>query len=317
MLRLLTILAVTLLASVSHAKQERVALLHVSYDATRELFADYNREFKRAHPEARIRMSHGGSGKQARSVIDGLNADIASLALAFDIDMIAERTGKLPADWQNAHPHESSPFYSTIVFLVRKGNPKQIYDWSDLTRRDVLVLTPNPKSSGGARWGYMAAWGYAEKRYGRDSKGAKDYMKSWLSRVPVFDTGARAATTNFVRRNQGDVLITWENEAYLAQKYFGTDRFEIIMPSVTIKAEPVVAMLSAKPLAKIYIDGLFEPAAQALATQHFFRSAASTSLPSLSTTRVLNIRDFGGWKAAQDAHFAQDAIFDQLMKRGE
>jgi sulfate/thiosulfate-binding protein len=189
MLRLLTILALTLLAPMASAKQERVSLLHVSYDATRELFADYNRAFREEHPNVRIRMSHGGSGKQARAVMDGLKADIVSLALDYDVQMIAQR--------QNKTLTPRVPFYSTIVFLVRKGNPKQIYDWSDLSRSDVTVLTPNPKSSGGARWGYLAAWGYAEQRYGKNSQEAKDYMKKWLSRVPVFDTGARASTTNY------------------------------------------------------------------------------------------------------------------------
>lgn len=309
MLRLLTILALTLVVSSASAKQERVTLLHVSYDATRELFADYNRSFKNAHPEVRIRMSHGGSGKQARSVMDGLPADVVSLALAYDVNMIAERKGM-------AFAHRV-PFHSSIVFLVRKGNPKQIYDWSDLTRRDVTVLTPNPKSSGGARWGYLAAWGYAEKRYGKNSQAAKDYMKSWLSRVPVFDTGARAATTNFVRRGLGDALISWENEAYLAQKYFGADRFEIIMPAVTIKAEPVVAVVNSSPLTKAYVDGLFEPEAQALAREHFFRTAQDSVLPSLRHTRVMSIGDFGGWKKAQETHFAKDGLFDQLMRRAE
>lgn len=309
MLRLVTILAVSLLAPVASAKQERETLLHVSYDATRELFADYNRAFKKQHPNVWIRMSHGGSGKQARAVMDGLKADVVSLALDYDVSMIAER--------QNKRLTRSVPFYSTIVFLVRKGNPKQIYDWSDLSRRDVTVLTPNPKSSGGARWGYLAAWGYAEQRYGKNSEGAKDYMKRWLSRVPVFDTGARAATTNFVRRNQGDVLITWENEAYLAQSYFGADRFEIIMPSVTIKAEPVMATLTDTPLAEKYVKGMFAPEAQALAAEHFFRSAAASSLPSLATTRVFTIAHFGGWANAQAVHFAKGGIFDQIMARGE
>lgn len=310
MLRLLTILALTLVVSSASAKSERVNLLHVSYDATRELFADYNHTFKDAHSEVRIRMSHGGSGKQARSVMDGLPADIVSLALAYDVDMIAARSGKQLVN--------RSPFYSTIVFLVRKGNPKQIHDWDDLVRRDVKVLTPNPKSSGGARWGYLAAWGYAERRYGKDSDGAKDYMRTWLKRVPVFDTGARAATTNFVRRGIGDVLISWENEAHLAQKYFGADRFEIVMPTVTIKAEPVIAAMNDKPLVKLYVDGLLETKAQHLASQHFFRSSvAAQDLDSLQYTRLLTIEDFGGWEQAQETHFAKDALFDQFMKRGE
>lgn len=312
MLRLLGILALTLLAPMAVAKQERVTLLHVSYDATRELFADYNARFKEEHPELRIRMSHGGSGKQARSVMDGLDADIVSLALAYDVQAIARRQGKVLAP--------RVPFYSTIVFLVRKGNPKQIHDWSDLTRRDVRVLTPNPKSSGGARWGYLAAWGYAEARYGKDSQAARDYMRLWLSRVPVFDTGARGATTNFVRRNQGDVLITWEDEAHLAQHYFGADRFEIIMPSVTVRAEPVVAVLKDSPLAKAYVEGLFAPEMQALAAKHYFRPAAAvgvSNLPTLSGVRVLDIDHFGGWDEAQKTHFDKDGLFDVLMRREE
>jgi sulfate transport system substrate-binding protein len=310
MLRLLTILALTLVVSSAFAKSERKTLLHVSYDASRELFADYNHTFKQAHPGARIRMSHGGSGKQARSVMDGLPADIVSLAVAYDADVIASRTNK--------QLELCVPFYSTIVFLVRKGNPKQIYDWSDLARRDVTVLTPNPKSSGGARWGYLAAWGYAEMRYGKHTDAAKDYMKEWLSRVPVFDTGARASTTNFVRRNQGDVLLAWENEAHLAQKYFGADAFEIIMPSLTIKAEPVVAVTQPSSLAEAYVDGLFTPSSQALAAKHFFRSTVSNDdLQTLRHTRVLTITDFGGWSRAQTIHFDQGGLFDQLMKRDE
>ncbi|MFZ4125649.1 MAG: sulfate ABC transporter substrate-binding protein [Rickettsiales bacterium] len=310
MVKWFTILALTLAASHAFAKPERETLLHVSYDATRELFADYNRDFKTTHPNVRIRMSHGGSGKQARAVMDGLPADIVSLALDYDVEMIAQKTHKPIA--------RRVPFYSTIVFLVRAGNPKQIYDWGDLTRSDVRVLTPNPKSSGGARWGYLAAWGYAQARYGKSAQAARDYMTSWLKRVPVFDTGARAATTNFVRRNQGDVLITWENEAHLAQKYFGADAFEIIMPRVTIKAEPVVAVLSQSPIAKDYVEGLFAPEAQALAVQHFFRSTTQrNTLQSLQHTKLLTIADFGGWASAQKTHFDQGGIFDQLMARNK
>ncbi|MBN8544046.1 MAG: sulfate ABC transporter substrate-binding protein [Alphaproteobacteria bacterium] len=310
MVKWFTILTLTLAASHAFAKPERETLLHVSYDATRELFADYNRHFKSTHPKARIRMSHGGSGKQARSVMDGLPADVVSLALEYDVEMIAQKRAKPVVP--------RVPFYSTIVFLVRAGNPKQIYDWGDLTRPDVRVLTPNPKSSGGARWGYLAAWGYAQARYGENSPAARDYMKSWLRHVPVFDTGARAATTNFVRRKQGDVLITWENEAHLAQKYFGADAFEIVMPRVTIKAEPVVAVLSEAAIANDYVEGLFGPDAQALAVQHFFRSATMRDdLQSLNHTRVLNIEAFGGWKKAQAEHFDANGLFDQFMKRSE
>lgn len=310
MVKWFTLLALTLVASVAFAKSERETLLHVSYDATRELFADYNRDFKKSYPHMRVRMSHGGSGKQARSVIDGLPADIVSLALAYDVEAIAKR--------KHLQLVPRVPFYSTIVLLVRAGNPKQIYDWGDLIRADVKVLTPNPKSSGGARWGYLAAWGYAEARYGNNSKDAQDYMKSWLKNVPIFDTGARAATTNFIRRNQGDVLITWENEAYLAQKYFGHDAFEIIIPSVTIKAEPAVAMLVDSPRAKAYVEGLFTSFAQRLAVQHFFRSTTiRDDLPPLTHTLLLSIANFGGWENAQKKHFDTGGLFDQFIVRGE
>jgi sulfate/thiosulfate transport system substrate-binding protein len=252
-------------------------------------------------------MSFGGSGKQARTVMDGLPADIASLALGYDVEAIGKRLGQTYA--------QQKPFYSTIVFLVRTGNPKEIHDWDDLARSDIRVVTPNPKSSGAARWGYLAAWGYAERRYGKNSAAAKDYMRGWLSRVPVFDTGARAATTNFVRRGQGDVLITWENEAHLARHAFGEDRFELVQPSLTIRAEPVVAVLRDSPAAQAYVSGLWQPPFQRLAATHYFRPArgAASSLPPLPAT-LLRIEDFGGWDAAHQMHFAQGALFDQLLR---
>lgn len=308
----------------------RPQLLHVSYDATRELFTDYNKAFSTAYEaehgvKPRIRMSHGGSGKQARAVADGLPADIVSLALAFDIDVL--KTRKLVGDdWQNSLPHASAPFYSSIVLLVRKGNPKQIHDWDDLIRPDVAVITPNPKTSGGARWGYLAAWAYASDHFA-DDKGRDDFMCDVIARVPLWDTGARAATTSFIRRLQGDVLIAWENEAYIARKYLGEDTFEVIAPSITIRAEPKIAMLEPNvkqhanaALVKAYVDGLYSDASQAMIAQHFFRPVNAkfdTVLPRYESTRIVSVDDLGGFASLQKEHFAEGGLFDRCSLRAQ
>ncbi|MBU2957742.1 sulfate ABC transporter substrate-binding protein [Paracoccus sp. 1_MG-2023] len=311
----------TPLARSAHADE----LLNVSYDPTRELYRDINAAFARhreaeGHTAPRIETSHGGSGAQARAVIDGLDAQVVTLALASDIDRIAQDTGKLPADWQSRLPHDSSPYTSTIVFLVRKGNPKAIEDWDDLTAEGVEVITPNPKTSGGARWNYLAAWAWAE-RAGRDPRA---YMTELFAHVPVLDTGARGATTTFTQRGIGDVLLAWENEAFLALNEMGTDQFEIVVPSVSIRAEPPVAMVDGnlhddaqRELARDYLDFLYAPQAQAIAFAHYFRAWDTSAADARDVARfpeleLVDIDDFGGWQKAQSVHFGDGGIFDQL-----
>ncbi len=303
-----------------------VTLLNASYDPTRELYADYNRQFvaewkEKTGQEVRIRMSHGGSGKQARAVTDGLPADVVTLALGADIDAIASQ-GLLRADWQGAFPHASAPYRSSIVLLVRKGNPKNIHDWNDLARPGVEVLTPNPKTSGGARWNYLAALAYAQEHYSK--KETDRFMSSRLRNVIIFDTGARGATTNFVRRKQGDVLMTWENEAHVARKYFGEDAFEIVVPSITMLCEPPVALVDSvvdargtRALAQAYLQGLYEPAAQRLIAQNFFRplDAQLDTLPA-TTNQTVTVEHMGGWKKLQAEHFAEGGSFDRYTTRG-
>ena len=322
------VLAGMVAIAASAAWAARPALLHVSYDATRELFAEYNKAFTAAYErmhdvKPRLRMSHGGSGKQARAVSDGLPADIISLALAYDVDALKPR-GLVSEGWQDALPHASAPFYSRIVLLVRKGNPKNIHDWDDLMRDDVAVITPNPKTSGGARWGYLAAWAYARAHYADDAA-RENFMCGWIARVPLWDTGARAATTSFIRRLQGDVLISWENEAYVARKYLGDTTFEVIVPSTTMRAEPKLAVLAPNvkkhgnaDLVKAYVNGLYGDAAQALMAKHFFRPAKAafdTVLPAMSDTKMVNIGDLGGFDAMQAQHFAEGGMFDRCSLR--
>lgn len=309
------------------ATAKDLTLLNASYDPTREFYADYNRYFakeweaKTGNP-LRVRMSHAGSGAQARAVIEGLPADTVTLALGYDIDAVAAK-GRLRTDWQQALPQHSAPYRSIVVFLVRKGNPKQIHDWDDLAHADVKILTPNPKTSGGARWNYLAAWSYAEKKY--TPAAARRFMKQWIGNVLLFDTGARAATTNFVRRKQGDVLITWENEAHVAQHYFGRDAFEIVIPSVTMLAEPPVAIVDSvvdkrntRDVAQAYLDGLYSAEAQRMAAAHYFRptdTRVTSDLPALDGVTVTTIRDLGGWAKAQQEHFAEGGTFDRFNRR--
>jgi len=311
------------------AAQEKVTLLNVSYDPTRELYKDINAAFarewkRRTGQEVEIKQSHGGSGAQARAVIDGLEADVVTLGLAYDIDEIAQRGKTLPADWQKKLPHNSTPFASTIAFVVRKGNPKHIKDWNDLIRSDVQVITPNPKTSGGARWNYLAAWGYALQRNKGNEAAAREFIGKLYANVPVLDAGARGSTTTFVERGIGDVLISWENEALLATKQLGPDRFDIVIPSVSILAEPPVAVnetVAAKhgttKVARAYLEYLYTDSAQAIGAKHYFRPTGPRSLakyggnfPKVPQFTVDEL--FGGWAKAQNTHFADNGVFDQV-----
>ena len=336
------------LASVSCDKRAgggAVRLLNVSYDPTRELYQEVNAAFARhwkaqTGQDVAIEQSHGGSGKQARSVIDGLEADVVTLALAGDIDAIADKGGLLPADWQNRLPHNSSPYTSTIVLLVRRGNPKGIRDWDDLVREGVSVITPNPKTSGGARWNYLAAWGFALRKELGDLKHLNDrgyaaqvqqaqararaFVTALYRNVPVLDSGARGSTTTFVQRGLGDVLLSWENEAFLAVKEFGADKFEIVVPSLSILAEPPVAIVDkvvdrkgTRPIAQAYLDFLYTPEGQEIAARHFYRprleEVAGRYDRQFTKVNLFTIDDvFGGWKAAQEAHFADKGVFDRI-----
>ncbi|MES2772401.1 MAG: sulfate ABC transporter substrate-binding protein [Pseudomonadota bacterium] len=307
------------------------SLLNVSYDPTRELYQDVNEAFTRHYKAqtgtlVRIKQSHGGSGKQALAIRDGLEADVATLALALDIDAIAER-GLIAPGWQKRFPHNSAPYTSTIVFLVRKGNPKNIRDWPDLAKPGVAVITPNPKTSGGARWNYLAAWGYALKQADGSEAKARDLVTRILRNVPVLDSGARGATTTFVERGIGDVLITWENEAYLAVKELKLDKFDIVIPSLSILAEPPVAIVDknvdkhgTRRLAQAYLDYLYTPEGQEIAAKHYYRprdqNVAQRYASQLGKVRLFNIDEvFGGWSKAQAAHFAEGGSFDQIFSR--
>lgn len=309
-----------------------VTLLNVSYDPTRALFADFNAAFSRywatnAGQKVSVKQSHGGSGKQARSVIDGLRADVVTLALAYDIDAMAEKGRLVPKDWQKRLPHNSSPYTSTIVFLVRKGNPKGIKDWNDLVKPNVAVVSPNPKTSGGARWNYLAAYGYALNRTG-DAFKAKDFLQALYKNVPVLDTGARGAATTFIQRGIGDVLIAWENEAILAIKELGKGEFELVVPSVSILAEPPVTVVDrvakrrgTETVAKAYLDYLYSEEGQEIAARHYFRprteSVAARHAATFPSLKLLTIdADFGGWATAHTAHFAEGALFDQIYQSG-
>jgi len=314
---------------VAHARD--VTLLNVSYDPTRELYQDFNKAFA-AHWKARtgetvtVRQSHGGSGRQARAVIDGLEADVVTLALAYDIDEIAAKAKLLPADWQKRLPHNSTPYTSTIVFLVRKGNPKGIKDWDDLARQGVQVITPNPKTSGGARWNYLAAWGYALKKHNNDAAKAQRFVADVFRNVPVLDAGARGSTTTFVERGIGDVLLAWENEAFLAVKELGPDKFDIVVPSVSILAEPPVALVDkvaerkgTVAAAKAYLAFLYSTEGQRIAAQNHYRprdpAVAARYASQFPKLELFDIQLFGGWAQAQRTHFADGGVFDQIYTR--
>jgi sulfate transport system substrate-binding protein len=304
-------------------------LLNVSYDPTRELYQEFNEKFAEhwkaeTGEDVTVQMSHGGSGKQARSVIDGLEADVVTLALAYDIDEIAARTGKINADWQTELPDNSAPYTSTIVFLVRKDNPKGIEDWDDLVRPDVQVITPNPKTSGGARWNYLAAWGYALEHNGNDEQAAQEFVTALFRNVPVLDTGARGSTLTFVQRGIGDVLLAWENEAFLAINELGPDQFEIVVPSLSILAEPPVTVVDAvvdargtREVAEAYLDFLYSEEGQDIAARNYYRprmpAVAERYADQFPDLELFTIDErFGGWESAQQKHFANGGVFDQI-----
>ncbi|HJV62530.1 MAG TPA: sulfate ABC transporter substrate-binding protein [Albitalea sp.] len=322
--------ALTLAAGVAQAKD--ITLLNVSYDPTRELYVEFNQAFA-AHWKARtgdtvtVKQSHGGSGKQARSVIDGLEADVVTLALAHDIDELAARGKLIPADWQQRLPHHSAPYTSTIVFLVRKGNPKGIKDWDDLVRPGVSVVTPNPKTSGGARWNYLAAWGYALKKFGKDPRKAQDFVAALYANVPVLDSGARGSLITFTERGVGDVFVSWENEAYLATKELGPDKFEIVVPSVSILAEPPVTVVDrtvdrkgTRAVASAYLQYLYSPQGQEIAAKNHYRpvdpQVAARHDKDFAKLSLFTIDElFGGWAVAQKTHFADGGVFDQIYTK--
>jgi len=323
-------LATTLFSGAVAAKD--YSLLNVSYDPTRELYQDYNAAFakywqKKTGDTVSIRQSHGGSGKQARSVIDGLNADVVTLALAYDIDVIAEKAKLLDPNWESRYKFNSSPYTSTIVFLVRKGNPKHIKDWGDIVKPGVKVVTPNPKTSGGARWNYLAAWGYALQQPNGNEASAKEFVTKLFRNVPVLDTGARGALTTFTERGIGDVFLSWENEAYLATRELGPDKFDIVVPSVSILAEPPVAVVdrvAAKKgnavVAKAYLEYLYSTEGQEIAAKNYYRprdpAVAAKYAKQFTNVKLFDIKTFGGWKAAQDKHFADGGVFDSIYAAG-
>jgi sulfate/thiosulfate-binding protein len=324
------LLALVLLAQAASAAD--ITLLNVSYDPTRELYQDFNAAFARqwkakTGDSVTTKQSHGGSGKQARSVIDGLDADVVTLALASDVDAISER-GLLAHDWQKRLPHNAAPYTSTIVFLVRKGNPKGIKDWGDLVKPGVAVITPNPKTSGGARWNHLAAWGYALRQPGATEASARDFIGKLYRNVPVLDSGARGATTTFVERGIGDVLIAWENEAFLAIKELGPDKVEIVAPSVSILAEPPVSVVDkvvdkrgTRKVAQAYLEYLYSDEGQEIAAKHYYRPAVdkfakkyAAQFPKLKLFTIDEVA--GGWTKAQKAHFADGGVFDQIYQPG-
>ena len=325
------IIAALLLGSASFAYAD-VSLLNVSYDPTRELYQDFNTAFAKywkgkTGETVTIKQSHGGSGKQARGVIDGLEADVVTLALAYDVDALHTEAKLIPANWQKRLPNNASPYTSTIVFLVRKGNPKAIKDWNDLTKPGVEVVTPNPKTSGGARWNYLAAWGYALKQPGGNDAKAKDFVKKIYQNVKVLDSGARGSLVSFTQRGIGDVLLSWENEAYLATKELGPDKFDIVTPSLSILAEPPVSVVDkvvdkkgTRKVAEAYLQYLYSPQGQELAAANYYRprdaKVAAKYADKFSKVKLFTIDQvFGGWTKAQKTHFADGAIFDQIIAR--
>jgi sulfate transport system substrate-binding protein len=323
----IVILAVTL--ALADAKE--ITLLNASYDPTRELYQEFNTAFgkywqQRTGDSVTIKQSHGGSGKQARAVIDGLRADVVTLALAYDLDALGARGNLIPQDWQKRLPNNSAPYTSTIVFLVRKGNPKQIKDWDDLVKPGVAVITPNPRTSGGARWNYLAAWGQALKKSNGDPAKARDFVARLFQHVPVLDPGARTATTTFVQRGIGDVLLAWENEALLSVRDLGKGEFAIVMPSLSILAEPpvtwvdkVVRRRGTGDVAKAYLEYLYSPEGQEIAARHYYRprleSVAQQHAAMFPKVALFTVDDlFGGWQAAQKAHFNEGGSFDQIQQ---
>jgi sulfate transport system substrate-binding protein len=337
--------------SASSGKPAKVTLLNVSYDPTREFYKDFNAAFtehwkQTTGQEVTIDQAHGGSGKQARAVIDGLEADVVTLALAYDVNAIAEKAQLFPENWQERLPHNSAPYTSTIVFLVRKGNPKQIKDWSDLVKGDIEIVTPNPKTSGGARWNYLAAWGYALKQELGDfaklqdesqkdavaaaQKKAQAFVADVFKRVKILDSGARGSTNTFVQRGQGDVLLTWENEAFLAVQDLGPDQFEIVVPSISILAEPPVTVVDkvaekhgTAEVAKAYLEHLYSPRGQQLAAKHFYRPAISEAVAEAERAQFAQVElftiaeAFGGWNKAQAEHFDDGGLFDKIYQPGK
>ncbi|HKU12896.1 MAG TPA: sulfate ABC transporter substrate-binding protein [Steroidobacteraceae bacterium] len=324
----IVIAALALLALGAPLAHADTTLLNVSYDPTRELYVQYNAAFAKywkgkTGETITIKQSHAGSGKQARTVIDGLPADVVTLALAGDIDAIATNGKLLPVNWQTRLPHNSAPYTSTIVFLVRKGNPKNIKDWGDLVRPGISVITPNPKTSGGARWNYLAGWAWAKQQPGGNDATAKDYVRKLFKNVPVLDTGARGSTTTFVQREIGDVLLAWENEAFLSIKELGPDKVQIVVPSLSILAEPPVAVVDkvvlrrgTREAATEYLKYLYTPEAQEIIAQNFYRpidpQVAAKHASQFPKLKLVTIADFGGWAAAQKQHFADGGVFDQI-----
>ncbi len=324
-------LAALALASPLVSLAADISLLNVSYDPTRELYVQYNASFAKYWKEKTgdnitIKQSHGGAGKQARAVIDGLPADVVTLALSYDIDEISTIAKLIPKDWQKRLPHNSSPYTSTIVLLVRKGNPKNIKDWEDLVKPNVSVITPNPKTSGGARWNYLAAYAYALKKNSNDDIKAREFVRKLYKNVPVLDSGARGSTTTFVERGIGDVLISWENEAFLAQKELGQEKFEIVIPSLSILAEPPVTIIDktvdkrkTRQVAQAYLEHLYSEEGQEIAAKNYYRptleSVAKKYEKQFPTINLINIDDvFGGWQKAQKRHFADGGVFDNIYQ---
>jgi len=328
----LAVFALALVGLAGPTLAKDVTILNVSYDPTRELYQQYNAAFAK-HWKAKtgdtlsVKVSHGGSGKQARSVIDGLEADVVTLALAYDTDEIAEKARLLPPDWQKRLPHNSSPYTSTYIFLVRKGNPKAIKNWDDLVKPGVSVILPNPKTSGGARWGYLAAYGFALKQAGGSDAKARDFVARLLANIPVLDSGARGSTVTFAERGIGDVLLTWENEAHLSIKEFGADKFDIVYPPISILAEPPVAVVDktvdrrgTRAVAQAYLEYLYSPEGQEIAAKNFYRpidpKVAEKYAKNFPTTAMFTIDEvFGGWAKAQKTHFADGGTFDQIYTR--
>jgi len=331
LLKRLATAALAAILLMAPALKADVTLLNVSYDPTRELYDDYNKAFAKyweakTGKKVSVRQSHGGSGKQARTVIDGLQADVVTLALAGDIDALVTQGKLLPANWQGRLPHNSAPYTSTIVFLVRKGNPKGIKDWGDLVKPGVSVITPNPKTSGGARWNYLAGWAWALKQPGGSEATATEYIRKLYKAVPVLDTGARGSLTTFAQRGIGDVFVSWENEAFLAVKEIGIDKFEIVVPSLSILAEPPVAVVDKVALrkgtadvARAYLEHLYSKEGQEIAAKHYYRprdpEVAAKYANLFTKVDLVTIADFGGWAVVQKKHFADGGVFDKIYAR--